>query len=500
METLLTLIIRSKFLWSLFVLRAATGGESRRVPNESKLVSGAARPSRPRQGTGSVLFSHNAPAHSRRMPARVGRGIAMKSSLAGLFAGALLLAHPPALRAQMPMGGPTSTLSENVLRHMASGTSLEPDSSAPPMLMRMSGSWMEMLHGEASLVEQQQTGPRGRDKFFSVNWAMLMAQRTEGRGEWTLRAMFSLEPATITGRYYPELFQQGETAFGKPIVDGQHPHDLFMELAAIYDEKIGEHTVLTLYAAPVGDPALGPEAFPHRMSAESDPLAPLAHHLQDSTHIGYDVVTGGLTVHRARIEASGFHGREPGENRWTIEAGALDSWSARLVASPEKDWLVQYSLGHLHSPEALHPEEDVLRQTASVSFHHAWTLRAGSVANLDASAIWGRNHTIGTAVNANGYLLEAEARVNDRHSIWTRIENDDRTSDLLGAAAPAEETVIGRVQAYTGGYAHRIFKLDWGTLELGAQATLYSTPEHLIPFYGAHPAGVAALLHLRVGK
>jgi hypothetical protein len=419
----------------------------------------------------------------------------MKCSLAGWFAGVLLLAHLPALRAQMQMGGPTDTLRDNVLRHMASGTSLEPDSSAPPMLMRMSGNWMEMLHGEASIDEQQQTGPRGRDKLFSVNWAMLMAQRTEGRGEWTLRAMFSLEPATITGRYYPELFQQGETAFGKPIVDGQHPHDLFMELAAIYDRKLGASSLLTLYAAPVGDPALGPEAFPHRMSAESDPLAPLAHHLQDSTHIAYDVLTGGITVQRVRIEASGFHGREPGENRWTIEAGALDSWSARLAASPEKDWLAQYSLGHLHSPEALHPEEDVLRQTASVSFHHTW-----AAANLDASAIWGRNHTIGTAVNANGYLLEAEARVRDRHSIWTRMENDDRTTDLLGAAAPADETVIGRVQAYTGGYAHRLWKLDWGALELGAQATLYSTPQRLLPFYGAHPAGVAALLHLRVGK
>lgn len=416
----------------------------------------------------------------------------MKSSLAAWLAGVLLLAQLPA---QMPVGGPTNTLRDNVLRHMASGTSLEPDSTAPPMLMRMSSNWMEMLHGQASLAEQQQTGLRGNDKFFSVNWAMIMAQRTKGSGEWTLRAMLSMEPATITGRYYPELFQQGETAFGKPIIDGQHPHDLLMELAAIYDEKIGDQAALTLYAAPVGDPALGPEAFPHRMSAESDPLAPLAHHLQDSTHIAYDVVTGGITVHRARIEASGFHGREPGENRWTIEAGAVDSWSARASAAPAPDWLAQYSLGHLHSPESLHPNEDVLRQTASVSFHHAW-----AAANLDASAIWGRNHTIGTAVNANGYLLEAEARVDDRHSVWTRIENDDRTTDLLGAAAPAEETVVGRVQAYTGGYAHRLWKIDWGALELGAQATLYATPRPLIPLYGAHPAGVAAVLHLRVGR
>jgi hypothetical protein len=401
----------------------------------------------------------------------------------------------------MNMGGPVSTLKENVLRHDASGTSLEPDSSAPPMLMRMSGEWpmssgwMEMLHGEASLVEQQQSGPRGRDKLFSVNWAMGMAQRSTAHGQWTLAAMLSLEPATITGRYYPELFQQGETAFGKAIVDGQHPHNLFMELAAYYDQSLGKYGLATFYAAPVGDPALGPVAFPHRLSAESDPLAPLAHHEQDSTHIAYDVLTGGLTWGPARIEASGFHGREPGENRWTIYQGAVDSWSSRLTAAPARDWIAQYSIGHLHSPEALHPGENILRQTASIAFHHAWSDTA-----LDATAIWGRNHTIGTDVNANGYLFEADAHVRDRQAIWTRIENDDRTTDLLGALAPPEETVVGRVQAYTGGYAHRIGKFSWGALELGAQGTLYETPERLLSLYGAHPVGVAGVLHVRVGK
>jgi hypothetical protein len=197
------------------------------------------------------------------------------------------------------------------------------------------------------------------------------------------------------------------------------------------------------------------------MSAESDPLAPLAHHLQDSTHIAYDVVTGGITWGPARLEASGFHGREPGENRWTIEGGAIDSWSARLTGALGRDWIAQYSLGHLHSPEMLHAQEDILRQTASVAMHHAWT-----AAELDAAAIWGRNHTIGTDVNANGYLLEAEMRLRANQSIWTRIENDDRTTDLLGAGAPPEESVVGRVQAYTGGYAHRIWHADWSALEL----------------------------------
>jgi len=410
------------------------------------------------------------------------------------FVIALLVCAPMYMSGQMSMGGPAETLKDNVLRHSASGTSLEPDSSAPAMLMRMSGKWMEMLHGEVNAAEQQQTSPRGRDKLFSVNWVMPMAQRTTAHGQWTFVSMLSLEPATITGRYYPELLQQGETAFGKAIVDGQHPHDLFMELAAMYDRDLGERGLASMYVAPVGDPALGPVAFPHRVSAESNPLAPLAHHLQDSTHIAYDVVTGGLTRGPARIEASGFHGREPGENRWTIEYGAVDSWSTRLTVAPARDWIAQYSVGHLHSPEMLHPEENVLRQTASLSLHHAW-----STAEVDATAVWGRNHTIGTDVNANGFLLEVEARLRQRQSLWTRIENDDRTTDLLGPSAPPEESVVGRVQAYTGGYAHRIWHEERGAVELGAQATLYTIPPRLLQLYGAHPVGVAGVLHWRIG-
>ncbi|HTJ30964.1 MAG TPA: hypothetical protein VL346_10705 [Acidobacteriaceae bacterium] len=400
---------------------------------------------------------------------------------------------------QMNMGGPVQTLQENVLRHTTSGTSLEPISTTPPMLMEMHGNWMLMLHGQASIAEQQQTGPRGGDKLFSANWLMPMAQRNWKQSELTLRMMLSLEPATISGRYYPELFQQGETAFGRPIVDGQHPHNLFMEMAALYDVKTGKNGLISLYAALVGDPALGPVAYPHRASAMEDPLAPLGHHLEDSTHIAWGVLTGGVTLGPMHVEASGFHGREPDENRWHIEVGALDSWSARATVALNKDWSAQYSVGHLTSPEQLHAEEDVLRQTASVAVHHAWGEGAHGAA-LDALALWGRNHTVDSAENANGYLLEATSHIHERHSVWTRIENVDRTSDLLGADAPAEERVIGRVQAYTGGYAHRLYADKYGAAEIGAQATFYDTPNTLRGLYGDHPVGVAAVLNVHLGR
>src|SRR5258708_4609031 len=197
---------------------------------------------------------------------------------------------------------------------------------------------------------------------------MGMAERPLGPGVFTARAMLSLEPATVTQRRYPLLFQQGETAFGKPIIDGQHPHDFIMELAALYDVRVGAHGLFSLYAAPVGDPALGPTAYPHRESASEDPLAALGHHQQDSTHIAFNVLTAGATWRAVRVEASGFHGAEPDEQRWGFQPSpnglALDSYSSRITISPAPDWSGQYSIGHIKSPESLASNEDQQRQTA----------------------------------------------------------------------------------------------------------------------------------------
>ena len=177
------------------------------------------------------------------------------------------------------------TFLQEIVHHGTSGTSAEPNSTPHDMLMTKKDSWMLMFHGTAFLVDEQQTSPRGGDKFFSTNWFMGTAQREIGRSTLTIRAMLSLEPATVTDRRYPLLFQVGETAFGKAIVDGQHPHDLFMELGALYNVELGEKALLSFYFAPIGDPAIGPTAYGHRSSASENPVASLGHHLEDSTHI-----------------------------------------------------------------------------------------------------------------------------------------------------------------------------------------------------------------------
>ena len=402
---------------------------------------------------------------------------------------------------QMPMShagmnmAPASFI-DSIRLHTSSGTSAQPDSTPAPMLMIESGGWSLMLHGEAFLNVQQQSGPRGGDKVFSTNWIMPMAHRQLGPGQLTVRAMLSLEPGTVTDRRYPELFQVGETAFGRPIVDGQHPHDFVMELGALYDVKLGENGLLSLYGAVVGDPAMGPAAYAHRASASENPLASLGHHLEDSTHIASDVITAGLTYKKVRFEASGFHGREPDENRWNIDSGGIDSWSLRATVNPAPNWSAQYSLAHLTSPEELHPDEDLRRMTASLMYNRPF--RGG---NWASTLLWGRNSVLGGHLVLNGYLAESTMHFRERNNIWGRIESVDRTTELLldGHPQPAgfTEGFLGRVQAYTAGYDREFDWIPHLSTALGGQVTFYEKPGTQTTDYGKHPVGGVVFVRLR---
>ena len=388
------------------------------------------------------------------------------------------------------------TFLQEIVRHAGSGTSAEPDSTPVPMLMAKKGQWTLMFHANVFVLDEQQSSPRGGDKFFSTNYFMGMAQRHLGPGVLTARSMLSLEPATITERQYPLLFQQGETAFGKPIVDGQHPHNFFMEIAALYDWKLGENGLLSFYAAPIGDPAIGPIAYPHRTSASEDPLAALGHHQEDSTHVALDVVTAGATYRIVRVEASGFHGREPNENRWNISQGKVDSWSTRLTIQPGKNWSGQYSFARIASPEALFPTENQERMTASLMYN-----RPIHNGNWASSLIWGRTKSLEDNSKFNSYALESTLRFLTRNHVWTRIENAERSNELLLGenALPPNfvEQPIGRVQAYTLGYDRDFDVIPHVATALGAQATVYGVGDNLKPVYGSHPAGVAIFLRVR---
>jgi hypothetical protein len=388
------------------------------------------------------------------------------------------------------------TFIQEIRHHATSGTSAEPNSVPAPMLMSMKGNWMLMFHGNAFVTDTQQSSPRGGSKFFSTNWFMPMAQRSLGPGQLTVRVMFSLEPATVSDRRYPLLFQQGETAYGVPIADGQHPHDFFMELAALYDLPIGRHNLLTLYVAPEGDPAIGPTAYPHRTSASENPVGTLGHHQEDSTHISNDVVTVGVTHRIVRLEISGFHGREPDELRWNIDQGKIDSWSTRLTVQPGRNWSGQFSYGRIASPEALFPSEDQARTTASAMYNKPF-----SHGNWASTVVWGRTRSLEDSATENSYLLESTVNFHKKSYAWIRLENAGRTNELLAGEKPPSpgfrEEPLTHVQAYTVGYDREISLLPCVSSAVGAQVSIYGAGTPLKPIYGSDPAGVSVFIRLR---
>ncbi len=332
------------------------------------------------------------------------------------------------------------------LMHTASGTSRNPESKSLPMVMRPYRSWILMLMGQSFVVDTQQQSPRGGDKLYSTNWVMGSAGHSLAGGNLLFETMLSLEPATITGERYPELFQTGETAYGRPIVDGQHPHNFVMGLGAHYAHRIGESAMLHLYYAPVGDPALGPVAYPHRASAMELPEATISHHWQDSTHIADNVATVALRYKIVSLETSGFYGTESGENRWRLDWGPMNSYAARFSVFPAKNWEAQVSAGRIARPERDQPG-DVVRTTASLAYTRP--LPGGAWAS---SLIWGRNHEILTGRNLNSYLLESVYPIRSKNFVTGRIELVDGTGRVPPERLPRGLSL--RVQAYTGGYTH----------------------------------------------
>ena len=363
-----------------------------------------------------------------------------------------------------------------------------------PMLMFENGEWSFMLHGQAFLNHVNASGARGAEKTFSTNWIMASATRPLGRGEIAFRTMLSLEPATISQRSYPELFQTGETAFGKQLIDGQHPHDFFMELAAEYLRPVSRKGTIYVYVAPAGDPAFGPVAFPHRASAAELPQAPLTHHQLDSTHISYNVITAGAVFDPITIEASAFHGHEPDERRWNLEGGKIDSWSTRLRLQPTPNIDVQVSTAHLTHPELVEPGYQN-RTSASISFTRGrWS----------STAAWGRVYKEVHDRDVNGYLAESVVRFFGRHYLTARAEVADKDElfphpILTVVPRPPQPIRVFRVKAYTIGYTIDVVRSAYGQIGLGANATRYQYPALLNGFYGEHPHSVIVYLRARLG-
>ena len=372
----------------------------------------------------------------------------------------------------------------------ASGTSWQPDSSPHEGIHDMAGEWMTMIHGYANLIYDDQGGPRGDSKTFSSSMLMLMGQRRLGEGTLGLRGMVSADP--LMGKAgYPLLLQTGETADGRtPLIDRQHPHDLFMELAVSYSLPLSPDSSVFGYVGLPGEPALGPAAFMHRFSGIDNPEAPISHHWLDSTHITYGVVTLGYIFRGAKIEGSVFHGREPDQYRYNIETGALDSASVRLSWNPAPDWSLQVSRGHVVSPEALEPEVNVNRTTASVMVNRPWGTN-----NWQTTLAWGRN-AASTGTTTDSILLESAVTFSKTHTVFGRVERSDK-NELFDQASPlAGETFqVGKLSL---GYIYDFPAMGHFKMGIGGLVSKYSLPDELKTFYGSDPTSYMLFARVKI--
>jgi hypothetical protein len=364
-----------------------------------------------------------------------------------------------------------------------------PSSSAAP-------TWRLMWHGYAFLDSNRQGGASGSRDFESANHFMVMAMRPVGAWSLDLLGTFTLEPATIAPEGSPLLFQRGETYGGVLLIDKQHPHDLFVQLGAAWTLPLAREQKLRLYAAVVGEPAVGPEAYPHRLSASEIPAAPLSHHNLDSTHISSDVLTAGWSASFVGVEASLFHGAEPDENRWDIDQGTLDSYAGRVTLRPVAGLEIQVSACRREHPEALE-EGDQTRATASVAWERRWS--DGFIA---ATAASGRND-LQDGQREWGHLLEATWNLRSRNYLFARAERVDR--DLYELTnktqrpdtVPPDKTVV---DALSLGYSRSVPLLHEAESALGAMVGVYRFDRSLDDVYDPSPVSLWVWLRFRFGS
>lgn len=377
-----------------------------------------------------------------------------------------------------------------------SGTAWLPDASPMYGQMFHANEWMFMLHYNLFLRYNNQDftneGKRGDDKVDAPSWLMFMGQKKTGaNGLLHFNTMFSLDALIAGGEGYPLLFQSGETYHGKPLIDRQHPHDLFSELSVSYAYAFSKQLDVFVYLAYPGEPALGPVAFMHRPSALFSPDAPLSHHWVDATHITFGVATLGIRMGDFKLDGSSFTGREPDEHRYGFDKPRFDSWSGRLSFNPTQNWAWQFSHGFIKSPEGLHAGENINRTTASITYslpvlNNGW---------FNFITLWGmnkqKNHD-----GEHAFLLEGSWN-SLKLALYSKYEFVQKsTEELVLQETVYHPDALFNIHAVTAGFNYDLLQTGKVRLAGGGQYTLYLSPSALKSLYGTNPMAFEIFLRL----
>jgi len=376
-----------------------------------------------------------------------------------------------------------------------SGTSWMPDATPMYAWMQHKQNWNFMLHGALFLRYTMQNlnndYKRGGKQFSAPNWIMGMAQRKVGsHGLFLLRGMFSLDRLTVGGSGYPLLFQSGETWNNKPLVDRQHPHDLFSELAIGYTYMISKDIDVSAYVGYPGEPAIGPTAFMHRVSSLNNPDAPLGHHWQDATHVTFGVSTLGLRYKIFKVEGSSFTGREPEENRYNFDNPRFDSYSYRLSINPHKNVSVQASQGFIKTPEGAE-SENVKRTTASALVSKL----IGEEKSITNSVVWGLNDS-GGHHKEHSVLIESNYQTN-QWALYGRYEWIQKSADELNL--PQFEERLFTISTITIGMNYTLSKAFNSNIAVGTQVSTNVVEKDLQNIYGNNTFSAEAYIRIIPG-
>lgn len=391
----------------------------------------------------------------------------------------------------------------------AAGTAWVPDDTPMYAAHRTAGQWELMLHGAAfgqvlyEPGDRHRTGGLANEQASVVNWLMAMGRRRAGAGRVGLRAMISAEPWTVRDCGFINFLASGETCEGDSIHDRQHPHDLFMELAADYDRPVRGSLRWQIYGGLAGEPALGPTGFPHRVSAMFNPVAPITHHWLDSSHITFGLITSGLYDRRWKAEMSVFNGREPDEHRADLDLGALTSLSGRITFMPTSRWAVQVSAGHLNDAEAQFPPQprtDVDRVTASATYDRVtptrtWSTTVAYGANAGPEVIPGEVVDLVT----HALMVESSLSIRERDAWFGRVEVVGKPGeDLHVHEAPAHVFTVGKIQA---GYVRTLAARKGAVFGIGGTASVSIVPAALASRYaGRVSPGAGVFVSLRPSR
>jgi hypothetical protein len=217
-------------------------------------------------------------------------------------------------------------------------------------------------------------------------------------------------------------------------------------------------------------------------------MPPIGHHWQDSTHISFGVLTAGIYNRWLKVEGSLFHGREPDEDRWNFDFGPLDSWSGRLSLNPTAQTSFQVSYGFLKSPEAIAPDENLHRLTASGTY----STPLFSDGNLALTALWGRN---ASPHSTDSFLVEANADLDGRNVPFLRLEYVQKLGHDL--VLPGDPEASYGVFAAQVGYAHRFPQIGPVVPSIGAVVNVGGVPDSAASAYGTN-APIGAFVFIGV--